>query len=49
MTSLHDRFYTLLLTIASPLNASLLYAVTFMLCNCAIGYVLYRRGWFLRV
>lgn len=49
MTSLHDRFYTLLVAIASPVNASLLYALTFTLCNCAIGYVLYRRGWFLRV
>jgi len=49
MTSLHEKFYTMFLSIASPMNASLLYAVSFMLLNCAIGYAMYRRGWFLRI
>jgi predicted acyltransferase len=49
MTSLHEKFYTMFASIASPMNASLLYAVSFMLLNCLIGYVMYRRGWFLRI
>jgi predicted acyltransferase len=49
VTSLHDRFYRLFLTFTSPINASLLYAVAFMLVNYALGYVMYRRGWFLRI
>ena len=37
------------LGIASPMNVSLLYAVCYMLLMYLIAYVLYRRGWFLRV
>lgn len=48
-TSLHEWFYKLFLNVATPVNASLLYAVAFMLVNYAIGYVMYRRKWFLRV
>lgn len=49
MTSLHARAYAAFLSIAAPINASWLYAVSFMLVNYLIGYVMYRRGWFLRV
>jgi predicted acyltransferase len=35
--------------LASPYNASLLYAVVYMLLMYLIAYVMYRRGWFLRV
>jgi predicted acyltransferase len=31
------------------LNASLLYSLTFMLAMYVIAYVMYRRGWFLRI
>jgi len=47
--SLHEWFYRLFLNVASPLNASLLYAVSFMLSMYLIGYLMYRRGWFLRI
>jgi predicted acyltransferase len=49
MTDLHGRIYNLFLTIASPLNASLLFSVAFVLSIYLIGYVMYRRGWFLRI
>jgi predicted acyltransferase len=49
MTDLHGRIYEFFLTMASPMNASLLYSVAFMLTMYAIGYVMYRRGWFLRI
>jgi predicted acyltransferase len=49
MTDLHDRIYKLFLTMASPVNASLMYSVAFMLTIYVIGYFMYRRGWFLRV
>jgi predicted acyltransferase len=35
--------------IASPINASLLYAIAYTLLMYLIAYVMYRRGWFLRV
>ena len=35
--------------IASPINASLLYAIVYTLLMYLIAYVMYRRGWFLRV
>jgi predicted acyltransferase len=35
--------------IASPVNASLLYAVAYVLCMYAIAYVMYRKKWFWRV
>jgi predicted acyltransferase len=49
MTDLHDRIYNLFLNIASPLNASLLYSVAFMLTMYLIAYVMYRRRWFLKI
>ena len=42
-------YQTLFVPFASPYNASLLYAVVYMLLMYAIAYVMYRRGWFLRV
>jgi predicted acyltransferase len=41
--------YHLFLAVASPINASLLYAVSYVLLMYGIAYVMYRRGWFLRV
>jgi len=35
--------------LASPINASLLFALAYVLLMYAIAYVMYRRGWFLRV
>jgi predicted acyltransferase len=35
--------------IASPYNASLLYAVTYVLMMYLLAWLLYRRGWFVRV
>jgi predicted acyltransferase len=35
--------------LASPMNASLLYAVTYTLVMYAVAYGMYRRGWFWRV
>ncbi|HEX4232546.1 MAG TPA: DUF5009 domain-containing protein [Bryobacteraceae bacterium] len=49
LISLHDWFAQQFLMIASPLNASLLYAISYMLLMYGIAYILYRRGWFLRV
>jgi predicted acyltransferase len=37
------------LAIASPMNLSLLYAICYVLLMYVIAYVLYRRGWFLRI
>jgi predicted acyltransferase len=33
----------------SPYNASLAYAVSYMLAMYLIAYVMYRRGWFVKV
>ena len=41
-------FRTVFLPIASPINASLLYAVANVLFYFSIVYVMYRRDWFLR-
>jgi predicted acyltransferase len=49
MTSLHGRIYTFFLAVASPINASLLFSVAFLLSIYLIGYLMYRRGWFPRV
>jgi predicted acyltransferase len=48
---LHVRhwIYTQFLNFASPMNASLLYSIAFTLFIYVIGYVMYRRGWFIRV
>jgi predicted acyltransferase len=35
--------------LASPMNASLLYAVTYTLLMYVVAYAMYRRGWFWRV
>jgi predicted acyltransferase len=35
--------------LASPYNASLLYAVAYVLAMYLFGWVLYRRSWFIRV
>lgn len=42
-------YEALFLPLASPINASLLYAVAYTLLHLAIAYVLYRRNIFLRV
>ena len=42
-------FTHLFAPLASPINASLLYAIAYVLLMYAIAYVMYRRGWFLRV
>ncbi len=48
--SLRDwLFHTLFGWLWSPINASLLYAVAYTLLMFGIAYVMYRRGWFLRV
>ena len=48
-TSLHGWIYqTIFLPIASPINASLLYAIAYVLICYIPAYVMYRRGWFVR-
>ena len=49
MANLHGKIYNFFLSMASPVNASLLYSVAFMLSIYAIGYVMYRRRWFLKI
>ena len=50
VSHLRDRIYeTLFVPLASPMNASLLYAVSYSLLMFAIAYLMYRRGWFIRV
>jgi predicted acyltransferase len=52
LSSAHVRkwiFDTLFAPLASPINASLLYAIVYVLLMFAIAYVMYRRRWFLRV
>ncbi|HLK22531.1 MAG TPA: DUF5009 domain-containing protein, partial [Bryobacteraceae bacterium] len=49
MTNLHGKLYHMFLAVASPLNASLMYSLSFMLAMYAIAYVMYKRGWFLRI
>ena len=36
-------------SVATPYNASLLYAIAYVLVLYLFAWVLYRRGWFLRV
>jgi predicted acyltransferase len=48
-TGLHDPIYHFFTALASPINASLLYAIWYVLLMYAIAYVMYRRKWFLRV
>jgi predicted acyltransferase len=48
--SLHQWVYQhMFAPFASPMNASLLYALAYMLLMYLLAYGLYRRGWFLRV
>jgi predicted acyltransferase len=48
--SAHDWLYrNLFAPLASPINASLLYAVAYTLLMYLLAYGMYRRGWFLRV
>jgi predicted acyltransferase len=48
--SAHDWLYrSLFAPLASPINASLLYAVAYTLLMYLLAYGMYRRGWFLRV
>lgn len=48
--TLHTWLYTHLFAgLASPINASLLWAIAYTLLMYAIAHVMYRRGWFLRV
>ena len=42
-------FDSLFAPLASPINASLLYAIAYTLLMYAIAYVMYRRRWFIRV
>jgi predicted acyltransferase len=42
-------FHHLFAPLASPMNASLLYAVAYTLLMFVLAYGLYRRGWFLKV
>jgi len=42
-------FETLFAPVASPINASLLYAIAYTLLMYAVAYVMYRRRWFVRV
>ncbi len=49
-TSLHQRIYTSFFTpLASPLNASLLWALSFTALMYLIAYAMYRRRWFVRI
>ena len=42
-------YQTVFAPLASPINASLIYAVTYVLLMYLIAYGMYRRGWFVRV
>ena len=47
--TLHAWLNSLFAAIASPINASLLFAISYTLLMFLVAYVMYRRGWFLRV
>jgi predicted acyltransferase len=52
LSALHWRepiFQNVFVPIASPYNASLLYAMSYTLLLWLIAYIMYRRGWFWRV
>lgn len=52
LSSAHLRgpiYQTLFAPLASPINASLLYAMAYVALMFALAYLLYRRRWFLRV
>jgi len=47
--SLHDILYqNVFLAVASPINASLLYALANVAVLYVVAWVMYRRGWFVR-
>ncbi len=48
-TGLHHWVYSNLFAWASPMNASLLYALAYTLLMYALAYAMYRRRWFVRV
>ncbi len=49
-TNLHEWLYNHLFAwYASPVNASLLFAIAYTLLMYLVAYGMYRRGWFLRV
>jgi predicted acyltransferase len=47
--TLHAWLGSLFGAVASPYNASLLFAISYTLLMYLVAYVMYRRGWFLRV
>jgi predicted acyltransferase len=48
--NLHQWLYVnLFAPFASPYNASLLFAISYVLLMYLIAYVMYRRGWFVRI
>jgi predicted acyltransferase len=48
MITLHSWLYGLFTAVASPINASLLFAIAYTLLMFGLAYVMYRRQWFLR-
>ena len=48
IVTLHEWLYGLFTVVASPINASLLFAIAYTLLMYGIAYVMYRRQWFLR-
>jgi predicted acyltransferase len=49
-TSLHQVIYTrFFVPVASAANASLLWALAFTALMYLLSYVMYRRGWFVRI
>ncbi len=46
--TLHTWLYGLFTAVASPINASLLFGLAYVLLMYGIAYVMYRRQWFLR-
>jgi predicted acyltransferase len=49
MITLHSWLYGFFTVVASPINASLLFAIAYTLLMYGIAYVMYRRQWFLRL
>ncbi len=49
VVTLHWWLNSLFTAVASPINASLLFAIAYTLLMYLVAYAMYRRGWFLRV
>lgn len=48
--ALHDFiFNTIFASLASPINASLFFALSYVFLIFAVGWILYRRQWFIRI